>query len=53
MVKDINRSYWIRRAKAAVTRHRFITLDDHENYYLQIYMLNVPILPNDDVIINR
>ena len=49
MLKDINGNFWIRRAKAA---HRFITMDDQENYYMQKYLLNVLLSPNDDVIIN-
>ena len=52
MLKDIIGNFWICRAKAAITRHRFITMDDQENYYMQKYLLNVPLSPNDDVIIN-
>ena len=52
MLKDINGNFWIQRAKAAITRHRFITMDDQENYYTQKYLFNVPLPPTDDVIIN-
>ena len=30
MLADSNGTYWVRRATAAVTRHRFITIDDQE-----------------------
>ena len=50
MLKDKTGHFWVRRARAAVTRHRFITVDDHENYYMQKYLLKVPVTPNDDII---
>ena len=34
MLKDITGHFWVRRARAAVTRHRFITVDDQEKYYM-------------------
>ena len=30
MLMDTDSNYWIRRARACVTRHRFISLDDQE-----------------------
>ena len=50
MLKDIAGNYWIRRAKAAITHHRFITVDDQENYYMQKYLINIPVSPSSDVI---
>ena len=38
MLVDSNGTYWVRRANAAVTRHRFITIDDQETYYEQKYL---------------
>ena len=52
MLKDVTGNYWVRRAKAAITHHRFITVDDQENYYMQKYLLNIPITPKDDVIVH-
>ena len=49
MLKDGAGSFWIRRARASVTRHRFITVDDQENYYMQKYLLTTPVTPNDDI----
>ena len=37
MLKDITGHFWVHRARAAVTRHRFITVDDQEKYYMQKY----------------
>ena len=50
MLADTNGDCWIRRASAAVTRHRFITIEDQELYYEQKYLLTVPLSPNDDII---
>ena len=58
--RDINFSagsmfYWIRRATACVTRHRFnVTVDtkEQEAHYKQKYLLNVPLCPSDDVIVS-
>ena len=52
MLKDNAGNYWVRRARAAVTRHRFITVDDQENYYMQKYLLNIPVTPSDDIVIH-
>ena len=52
MLKDTNGNFWVRRARAAITRHRFITVDDQENYYMQKYLLSIPVSPNDDVVAN-
>ena len=51
MLKDNNGHYWVRRARAAITRHRFITVDDQENYYMQKYLLKVPLTQNNDVVV--
>ena len=51
MLKDNNGDYWVRRARAAITRHRFITVDDQENYYMQKYLVKVPLTLNDDVVV--
>ena len=50
MLKNIAGNYWIRRAKAAITHHRFITVDEQENYYMQKYLINIPVTPFSDVI---
>ena len=50
MLKDTNGNFWVRRARAAITRHRFIMVDDQENYYMQKYLLSIPVSPNDDVV---
>ena len=52
MLLDTAGTYWVRRATAAVTRHRFITVEDQEAYYEQKYLLTVPLTPIDDVITN-
>ena len=52
MLVDTDGAYWVRRATAAVTRHRFITVEDQEAYYEQKYLLTVPLTPIDDVIAN-
>ena len=52
MLKDVTGNYWVHRARAATTHHRFITVDDQENYYMQKYLLNIPITPKDDVIVH-
>ena len=52
MLKDNTGNFWVRRARAAVTRHRFITVDDQENYYMQKYLLNIPVTPSDDIVIH-
>jgi len=52
MLVDIAGTYWVRRATAAVTRHRFITVEDQEAYHEQKYLLTVPLTPTDDVITN-
>ena len=48
MLSDTVGNYWIRRARACVTRHRFISLDDQEAFYQQKYMLKVPLSSNDN-----
>ena len=50
MLKDISGHFWVRRTRAAITRHRFITVDDQENYYMQKYLLSIPVSPNDDIV---
>ena len=50
MVPDQNGTYWVRRATAAVTRHRFITVEDQETYYEQKYLLTVPLTSTDSII---
>ena len=45
MLKDISGHFWVHRTRAAITRHRFITVDDQENYYMQKYLLNIPVSP--------
>ena len=52
MLLDTAGTYWVRRATAAVTRHRFITVEDQEAYYEQKYLLTIPLTPTDDVITN-
>ena len=52
MLADSNGTYWVRRANAAVTRHRFITIDDQETYYEQKYLLTIPLSVND-IIVNE
>ena len=54
MLADVNGRYWVRRATACVTRHRFITVDtkEQEAHYEQKYLLNVPLCPSDDVIVS-
>ena len=52
MLKDNAGNYWVCRARAAVTRHRFITVDDQENYFMQKYILNIALTPSDDVVIH-
>ena len=49
MLEDISGYFWVRRAQAAITRHRFIT-DDQENYYMQKYLLSISVSPNDDIV---
>ena len=51
MLKDITGHFWVCRAWAAITRHRFITVDDQEKCYMQKYLLKIPFYPNDDVIV--
>ena len=34
MLKDNTGHFWVHRARAAITKHRFITVDDEENYYM-------------------
>ena len=53
MLADANGHYWVRRATACVTRHRFITIDtkEQEAHYEQKYLLNVPLCPSDEVIV--
>ena len=50
MLADNNGTYWVRRANAAVTRHRFITIDDQETYYEQKYLLTVPLTAPDSIV---
>ena len=50
MLVDGNGTYWVRRATAAITRHRFITIDDQESYYEQKYLLTVPLTLTDNII---
>ena len=50
MLADSNGTYWVRRATAAVTRHRFITIDDQETYYEQKYLLTVPLTATDSIV---
>ena len=50
MLADSNGTYWVRRANAAVTRHRFITIDDQETYYEQKYLLTVPLTATDSIV---
>ena len=50
MLKDISGHFWVCRARAAITRHRFITVDDQENYYMQKYLLSIPVSSNDDIV---
>ena len=52
MLVDTTGAYWVRRTNAAVTRHRFITVEDQEAYYEQKYLLTIPLTPTDDVITN-
>ena len=52
MLVDTNGTYWVRRATTAVTRHRYITVEDQEAYYEQKYLLTIPLTPTDDVIAN-
>ena len=52
MLVDTDGAYWVRRATAAITRHRFITVEDQEAYYEQKYLLTVPLIPTDDIITN-
>ena len=52
MLVDTDDVYWVRRATAAITRHRFITIEDQEAYYEQKYLLTVPLKPIDDIITN-
>ena len=52
MLVDTDGAYRVRRATAAITRHRFITVEDQEAYYEQNYLLTVPLTPTDDIIIN-
>ena len=52
MLVNTDGAYWVRKATAAVTRCRFITVEDQEAYYEQKYLLTVPLTPTDDVIAN-
>ena len=54
MLADVDGRYWVHRATACVTRHRFITVDikEQEAHYEQKYLLNVPLCPSDDVIVS-
>ena len=44
--------HWIRRARMAITRHRYISSvgDNQENYYQQKYLLHTPLMPQSTVI---
>ena len=50
MLADSNGTYWVRRAIAAVTRHRFITIDDQETYYKQKYLFTVLLTATDSIV---
>ena len=50
MLADSNGTYWVRKATGAVTRHRFITIDDQETYYEQKYLLTVPLTATDSIV---
>ena len=50
MLVDSNGAYWVRKATGAVTRHRFITIDDQETYYEQKYLLTVPLTATDSIV---
>ena len=50
MLVDSNGTYWVRKATGAVTRHRFITIDDQETYYEQKYLLTVPLTATDSIV---
>ena len=52
MLMDTVGNFWIRRARACVTRHRFISLDDQEAFYVKKYLLEVPISLKDNVVTN-
>lgn len=54
MLADVSGHYWVRRATACVTRHRFINVStkEQEAHYEQKYLLNVPLCPSDDVVVN-
>ena len=52
MLVDATGSYWVRKATAGITRHRFITVEDQEAYYEQKYLLTVPLTPTDGIITN-
>ena len=50
MLADGNGTYWVRKATGGVTRHCFITIDDQETYYEQIYLLTVPLTATDSIV---
>ena len=54
LLADRMGSYWLRRAKMAITRHRFINSvgDDTEKFYQQKFLLTVPLTEDDDVVLN-
>ena len=52
MLIDTVGNYWVRRARACVTRHRFISLDDQEAFYEKKYLLEVPLSLNDTIVTN-
>jgi len=52
MIADINGNFWARRARACVTRHRFLSLDDQEAFYEQKFLLKVPLTLSNDVVKN-
>ena len=52
VLKDKQGQYWKRRAKIAVTRFHFLAPvgETQEKFYEQKYLLNVPIMPVDNII---
>ena len=50
MLVDGNGTYWVRKATGAVTRHRFVTIDDQETYHEQKYLLTVPLTATDSIV---
>lgn len=54
VLKDCQYRHWVRRAKMAITRHRFLRPvgDDLERFYEQKYLLCTPLVYNDDVVQN-